>query len=145
MSTNYVPSDDFLKYLADTARELAEMGRRAERAMEKRHAAVVASREDSRRAREALLEAASGLHVMASSLNDFNKTAYQATEQATASLVEFFEEYKKDMRRLAELSDMMAAYLSAPPDDGLESGDEPPDPPPGDEPSDLLAEDDPTE
>ena len=110
-------SDDFPQYLADTARELAETGRRTEMAIEKMGAITAAIQRDSRLAREAL-------HAVASGLSDFNETSYEATDRATAALIEFYEKSKDDMRRLAELSDMLAAYLSVPADEEPAQEDE---------------------
>ena len=116
MATSSGFSDDVPHHLADTARELAETGRRTERAIERMGAITAAIQRDSRLAREAL-------HAVASGLSDFNETSYEATDRATAALIEFYEQSKDDMRRLAELSDMLAAYLTAPRDEEPESRD----------------------
>ena len=110
-------SGDFTQYLADTARELAETGRRTERAIEEMRVIAAAIQQDSRLASEALLTVASGLR-------DFSETAFGATDRATAALIEFCEKSKDDMRRLAELSDMLAAYLSVPGDEDAAPGQE---------------------
>lgn len=119
-------SDDFPQYLAATARELAESGRRTERAIEKMGAVTAAIQRDSKLAREAL-------HAVASGLSDFNETSYEATDRATKALVEFYEQSKDEMRRLVEVSDMLAAYLSASRDEGSAPEDEDPEPEPEDE------------
>ena len=109
MAANDEFSGDFPKYLADTARELAEMARRTERTIERKGDIVAGIQRESRLAAEALRTVASGLH-------DFSETSYEATNRATEALIEACEQSKDDMRRLAELSDMLAAYLSAPRD-----------------------------
>ena len=70
---------------------------------------AAAMQRDSRLATEALQAVASGLH-------DFSETSYEATDRATEALIEACEQSKDDMGRLAELSDMLAAYLSSPRD-----------------------------
>lgn|GEM_PF-3220316 len=113
-------SDDVPKYLAETARELAESCRRTEEKLDRMSAIVAAARQDAGRAREAL-------HAAASGLSDFNEASYEATNRATASLIEYGEQCKGEMRRLAELSDMRAAYLSTSRDEGPAPEDEEPD------------------
>ena len=112
-------SDDFPQYMANTARELAEMARRTERTIERKSVIVAGLQRESRVAAEALRTVASGLH-------DFSETSYEATNRATEALVEACEQSKGEMRRLAELSDMLAAYLSASRDEKPEPGDEAP-------------------
>ena len=80
---------------------------------------TAAIQRDSRLSREAL-------HAVTSGLSDFNETSYEATDRATEALIEFYAESKNDMRRLAELSDMLAAYLSAPRGEEPEPGDKNP-------------------
>ena len=86
---------------------------------------AAAIQRDSKLAREALLAVASGLR-------DFNGASYEATERATEALIEGCKQSKDDMKRLAELSDMLTAYLSAPGDEDAAPGREAPEqPPPG--------------
>ena len=105
-----------MQYLADTARELAETGRRTERTIERMSVIAAAIQRDSKLATEALHAVASGLRDISGGLRDFTETSYGATDRATEALIEACEQSKEDMRRLAELSDMLAAYLSAPRD-----------------------------
>ncbi len=109
----------FPQYMASTARELAEMARRTERTIERKSVIVAGLQRESRVAAEAL-------HTVASGLHDFSETSHEATNRATEALVEACEQSKGEMRRLAELSDMLAAYLSASQDEEPEPGDEAP-------------------
>ena len=105
--------------MANTARELAEMARRTERMIERKSVIVAGLQRESRRAAETLRTVASGLH-------DFSETSYETTDRATEALVEACEQSKDEMRRLAELSDMLAAYLSTSRGEEPEQGDEDP-------------------
>ena len=83
---------------------------------------AAAIQRDSKQATEALQAVASGLRDISGGLRDFTETSYEATDRATEALIEACEQSKDDMKRLAELSDMLAAYLSAPGDEDAAPG-----------------------
>ena len=118
MDINDGVPENFPQYFANTAREMAEAGRRTERAIEEMGAITAAFQRDSRLARETLHEVASGL-------SDYNETAYQATNRATDALIQFQEESKGEMKRLAEVGNMLATFLSSPRDEGSPGDEEP--------------------
>ncbi len=118
MNAKDIPPDDFLQYVAETAREVAKIGRRTEKAIEKMTAVVSALQQDQRMANEVLQTVASGLNSVASELSDFNAISFGSTLSATKDLMQFLEESRDDMKRLAELGDIMAAYLAPQPENG---------------------------
>ena len=119
-------SDDFPQYLADTARELAESARRSLRKLEEESVIIAGLERRAELAAETLRTAASGLSEISGGLRDFNDTSYEAANRAIEALIQFREESKDDMRRMAEMSDMLAAFLSASRDEESGPGDEDP-------------------
>lgn len=119
-------SDDFPQYLADTARELAESSRRSLKKLEEERIIIVGLQRRTELAVEALLKSASGLseashglhdisrrlHDACGGLRDYSTTSCDDMNRAIEALNQSREESKEDMRRMAEMSDMLAAFLS---------------------------------
>ncbi len=151
MNAKDIPPDDFLQYVAETAREVAKIGRRTEKAIEKMTAVVSALLQEQRMANEVLQTVASGINSvasgissMASELSDFNAISFGSTLSATKDLMQFLEESRDDMKRLAELGDIMAAYLAPQPESGSETENtEDTEDDEGDEDTDDTEDDDP--
>lgn len=150
-------SDNFPQYLAETARELAESSRRSLRKLEEERVIIVGLQRRTELAAEALCKSASGLSDASDGLRDasrrlrdvsgglrdacgdlrdYSETSCEDIDRAIEALNQSREESKDDMRRMAEVSDMLAAFLSASrggdPDPDPEPEDEDPDPEDGD-------------
>lgn len=133
-------SDDFPQYLANTARELAESSRRSLRKLEEERVIIAGLQRRTELAAEALLKSASGLsdasnglrdisrrlHDACGGLRDYSETSCDDMNRAIEALNQSREESKDDMRRMAEMSDMLAAFLSASRTEETEPEDEDP-------------------
>ncbi|MDE0194441.1 MAG: hypothetical protein OXP08_02735, partial [bacterium] len=147
-------SDDFPQYLANTARELAESSKRSLRKLEEERVIIVGLQRRTELAAQALCKSASalsdisdglhdasrglrdasrGLRDACGDLRDYSETSCDDMNRAIEALNQSREESKDDMRRMAEMSDLLAAFLSASQTEEPEPEDEDPEPEPEDE------------